>query len=174
MSMYALLKGAEDSLKSQTGDMRELTFGIMPDAQPDPKMGKWYCSIYPINKTAVRTNDDANKKGENFTIGICLTLKFNAPRDRQGAAIMLKDIGIMDIAERFENYVHGNYDVSNRASTFLDVPGSGPFAQPLFWSGTNYSLKDSSWVWSTIEATAPIIYVADMRFFGGYRARPIR
>ena len=86
----------------------------------------------------------------------------------------MKDIGILDIAERFENYVHGNYDLIATATTLLDVPGSGPFAEPLLWTGTNYSLKDSSWVWSTIETAAPIIYCADMRFYGGFRARPIR
>lgn len=174
MSMTALLKGAEAYLKSQTGDIRELRFGVMPDGKPDPKMGKWYCSIYPIGKTQVPTRNDGAKKAERFTFACSLTVKFNAPRDRQGAAITMDDIGIMDIAERFENYVHGSYDLITQSTAFLDDPTSGPFAEPMIWSGTSYSLKDSSWVWSTIETTAPIIYVADMRFFGGLRVRPIR
>jgi hypothetical protein len=168
--VHILLQAVEAELKDLFQAVAAFRVGIEPDGRPPPSAGQWYAAVFPKSET----NRDHNpvKLDLAHGIGVTVTQKLAvAPRDRQGRQMTIAGSGLIPVAGRIRDRLHGSWSVVNRANALLTAEDYG-FAETLVFGGAVYSIKGPDWVWAG-EDEDPSVFVAELSFVGARRVVPL-
>lgn len=169
MSMAKLLIGVQNHLRNKLA----LTFkhvGVETSAQPPPRMGQFYYSVYPKGIQPYAMGEIMNGIGMSYSIGVGISVKTGlAPKDRDADEVYVKAYsGIEARSYQIIANLHQNWEAMALVNTLIGETG-GIFQEWLRWGGTSVPEEvGPTWFWEDPDpgGLATTGFLLDVTFQG--------